>query len=275
MSYEYVRLGDIRYSQDSIGNTFRDGRSLNTLVRQLRQGVVSLDEVPTIRVYRTRKGNLQSHDHRRLWCFNKVFPANTYVEVIITDEHVPDKKYCGFPGKSAIDVRGGYDDEFECPSCNKTFGSAHALQQHKNSFSCGPECRICDRSFRSWQALDQHRNSGSCGVKGGMECPICGRDNFKSGHGVVQHVESGRCPHCPGGRDEAASLIYNFTKKNAPTLLAPMIEDIQIGGGRSNYVPDGAYSCHQCGRIFNKMSQLMQHSRDKHGQAEVRLRLGY
>mmetsp|Transcript_5698 Transcript_5698/g.18327 ORF Transcript_5698/g.18327 Transcript_5698/m.18327 type:complete len:90 (+) Transcript_5698:38-307(+) len=87
------------------------------------------------------------------------------------------------------------------------------------------------------------------------------------------HVESGSCPGCPGA-DNARNQIYNFARGHTATrsLLTPMLMDRP---GQSLDVTDMAYQCNRCRKTFRQMSQLMQHTSDKHGQEPPRLALGY
>ncbi len=60
----------IRFSQDSIRGTFRDGRSVQDLVDGLRSGRIKPGDVPPIRVVE-RNGQLISIDNRRLAAFRE------------------------------------------------------------------------------------------------------------------------------------------------------------------------------------------------------------
>ena len=58
----------IRFTQDSIKSTFRDGRSIKDLVSGLKSGKISPNDVPAIRVFQ-RNGRTYSLDNRRLKAF--------------------------------------------------------------------------------------------------------------------------------------------------------------------------------------------------------------
>jgi filamentous hemagglutinin len=67
----YVRSERIRFTQDSIKSTFKDGRSVQGLIDDLKAGRVTGDDVPPIRVFE-RNGELYSLDNRRLYAFQEV-----------------------------------------------------------------------------------------------------------------------------------------------------------------------------------------------------------
>jgi hypothetical protein len=74
-----------------------------------------------------------------------------------------------------------------CQSCDRYFGSQHALQQHLNSPAHIFECDECDRSFGSQQALNQHLNSPARAQV--YECDDCDR-SFSSQQSLNQHLNS-------------------------------------------------------------------------------------
>ncbi|MFH9712871.1 RHS repeat-associated core domain-containing protein [Streptomyces luteogriseus] len=60
----------IRYTQDSIKGSYKDGRSLDETVAQLRSGEKRAEDIAPIRVFE-RDGNLYSLDNRRLYAFKE------------------------------------------------------------------------------------------------------------------------------------------------------------------------------------------------------------
>lgn len=96
-----------------------------------------------------------------------------------------------------------------------------------------------------------------------ISCPVCGETRFRSGANAVQHVESGFCSGCTG-KDNARQQIYNYASNRHETrgLLShhPMLEN----GSSSNNVPDLAYQCPECHKMYRNLSQLMQHQDQKH-----------
>ena len=61
----------VRYSQDSIRATFKDGTTIDRLVAGLRSGEINPGDIPSIRVLE-RDGALFTLDNRRLWVFQQV-----------------------------------------------------------------------------------------------------------------------------------------------------------------------------------------------------------
>jgi len=70
---------DIRFTQDSISSTFRDGSSIDDLIEGLKNGTISADEIPTIRVFEM-DGKIYSLDNRRLYAFKKAGVRRINVE---------------------------------------------------------------------------------------------------------------------------------------------------------------------------------------------------
>lgn len=105
-----------------------------------------------------------------------------------------------------------------------------------------------------------------------FSCPLCGLNRFLSAGGAAQHVESGRCPHCPGA-ENARNQIYNFVSSHPKSkgLLNPMLTNGYGGQGSTN---SDWYRCNHCERTFPQLSSLLSHKADKHGQAP-RLALGW
>lgn len=58
----------VRFTQDSIGDTFSDGGSISTCADKLKSGAQTFKGLPVIRVFLSPSGNYVSLDNRRLWC---------------------------------------------------------------------------------------------------------------------------------------------------------------------------------------------------------------
>ena len=73
-----VRLHDVRFTQGSVADKFRDGRSLYQTTGELRSGAARVEDFPRIRVVvaagPTGQRLLYTLDNRRLDCFQKAFP---------------------------------------------------------------------------------------------------------------------------------------------------------------------------------------------------------
>jgi RHS repeat-associated protein len=75
----------IRFTQDSIGAKFKDGTSVDDLIRDLKSGKVKPEDVPPIRVFThtgpdgvLKKGEVYSLDNRRLHAFQQAgIPVRT------------------------------------------------------------------------------------------------------------------------------------------------------------------------------------------------------
>lgn len=81
----YANPKDIRFTQDSVSNTFKDGQTLQSTIDGLKSGEISPDDLPPIRVFE-KDGAVYSLDNRRLLAASeagipiKVVPA-TLAEV--------------------------------------------------------------------------------------------------------------------------------------------------------------------------------------------------
>jgi hypothetical protein len=98
----------IRFSQDSIKNTFRDGRSIQDLVDGLKSGHIKPEDVPAIRVVE-RNGQLVSIDNRRLAAFREAgVPIRTRPATAqeIAQAQRQGKISAGLSGNDTIRIRG-------------------------------------------------------------------------------------------------------------------------------------------------------------------------
>eukprot|EP00933_Yihiella_yeosuensis_P043025 TRINITY_DN37730_c0_g1_i1.p1 TRINITY_DN37730_c0_g1~~TRINITY_DN37730_c0_g1_i1.p1 ORF type:complete len:389 (+),score=48.22 TRINITY_DN37730_c0_g1_i1:134-1300(+) len=104
------------------------------------------------------------------------------------------------------------------------------------------------------------------------KCVACGLQRFTSASGAVEHLESGRCPHCPGS-ENARNHIYGFVSKHdeGRKLLNRMLTD---GNGGSGDMNSKLYACTSCNKTFPKFSSLMNHMQAKH-ERTPRLQIGY
>jgi RHS repeat-associated protein len=67
---EFINPATVRFSQDSISATFKDGSKVNELAQALRSGATKADQIPAIRLVE-RDGKLYSLDNRRLEAFRR------------------------------------------------------------------------------------------------------------------------------------------------------------------------------------------------------------
>jgi len=98
----------IRFSQDSIKGTFRDGRSVQDLVAGLKNGSIKPGDVPAIRTIE-RNGQLISIDNRRLSAFREAgVPIRTRPATAqeILQAQKQGKFSSGASGSNTIRIRG-------------------------------------------------------------------------------------------------------------------------------------------------------------------------
>ena len=81
----YLRLDDILFSQDSIGQRFGDGGSVGGLARRLRRDNGYVHNVRPIRVVKYR-GEYVSLDNRRLYAMNEGLRENFNVCVEVCND---------------------------------------------------------------------------------------------------------------------------------------------------------------------------------------------
>lgn len=101
---------DIRYTQDSISPYFQDHRTVDDLIKGLKNGTISPDDVPAINVYK-KNGIIYSLDNRRLYAFKKAGMSRINVKWVNTKDpkvakEIGDKFTTITQGLSII-VRGG------------------------------------------------------------------------------------------------------------------------------------------------------------------------
>lgn len=67
---DFISPGDVRFSQDSISGTFKDGRTIDELADELKSGGILPEDVPPIRLVE-RDGQWFTLDNRRLEAFRR------------------------------------------------------------------------------------------------------------------------------------------------------------------------------------------------------------
>jgi RHS repeat-associated protein len=80
----------IRYTQDSIKNSYKDGQSLDATIAQLRSGATAAEDIPPIRVFE-RYGKIYSLDNRRLYAFKQAGVPVRFVKA--TPRQVEDESW--------------------------------------------------------------------------------------------------------------------------------------------------------------------------------------
>jgi hypothetical protein len=98
----------VRFSQDSIGKTFSDGKKIQDVAVSLKSGTTKPADLPAIRVFKSAQGRLVTLDNRRLWCCKT---AGTQIKCAwASDEAIKAEGFKftsgkGHEGKTTITVR--------------------------------------------------------------------------------------------------------------------------------------------------------------------------
>jgi len=77
-----VPLHAVRFSQNSVAKKFKDGCSVDDIVRQLREGILRVEDLKTIRIVK-HLNVLWTLDNRRLSCMKRAFPERTWPDKLI------------------------------------------------------------------------------------------------------------------------------------------------------------------------------------------------
>lgn len=130
-------------------------------------------------------------------------------------------------------------------------------------------CSQCSRNFNNQNQLNMHMQVHR---PRNVACPVCGDTRFRSPANAVQHVESGYCTGCKG-QDNARQQIYQFAQRKGGMQQYMDLTPLLTYGGGNNAIPDLPYKCPHCvNKSFRHLSQLMQHSDQKHNNTRM---LGY
>eukprot|EP00929_Paragymnodinium_shiwhaense_P105887 TRINITY_DN7094_c0_g1_i1.p1 TRINITY_DN7094_c0_g1~~TRINITY_DN7094_c0_g1_i1.p1 ORF type:complete len:471 (-),score=68.24 TRINITY_DN7094_c0_g1_i1:650-2062(-) len=103
----YVRPLEVRFSQQTISPTFRDGKSLEETQSAIANGTMQKRDIPPIRVFKTRGGNLYSHDNRRLAMYKNLESNGKVgkIKIELTDQRVPKWKWSTLNRGTAVRLR--------------------------------------------------------------------------------------------------------------------------------------------------------------------------
>ncbi|KAH6982619.1 hypothetical protein EDB80DRAFT_736102 [Ilyonectria destructans] len=137
-------------------------------------------------------------------------------------------------------------DAHRCGSCSRVFGSAAALQQHVDSGIHQPsrvECVVCNRRFGSVQALNQHNSASHLSY----QCDECSR-SFGTADGLTQHRnsrhENRRCDDCEVIFDSVSDYIGHVCAYQPESWPEPSVEE---------------YRCHGCDTVFSSLLLFQMH----------------
>lgn len=100
-----IDASEIRFTQDSIGSTFRDGNTVQSTIEGLREGTIQPSDFPPIRVFEV-EGELFTLDNRRLYVFQQAgLPIDTVAAT--RDQIINDSfKFTTRNSGTSIRVRG-------------------------------------------------------------------------------------------------------------------------------------------------------------------------
>ncbi|KAK1456479.1 hypothetical protein CMEL01_16383 [Colletotrichum melonis] len=165
-----------------------------------------------------------------------------------------------------------------CVTCNRSFGSEEALQQHMSDspiHSPSYDCDICDRSFGNDEALQQHLRDSPV-HKPSYDCSTCDR-SFGNDEALEQHLRdspvhkpSYDCDTCKRsfGDDEA---LQQHRRDSPVHRLSYDCESCNRSFGdeealqqhlRDSPAHRPFYDCDTCNRSFSTEEALQQHLRD-------------
>ena len=77
---------DIRYTQNSISSRFGDERLVDDMIKGLKNGSITPDDVPAIRIFKGDDGYVYSLDNRRLYAFKKAGMREINAELVDTTD---------------------------------------------------------------------------------------------------------------------------------------------------------------------------------------------
>ncbi|EJP61119.1 zinc finger protein [Beauveria bassiana ARSEF 2860] len=192
-----------------------------------------------------------------------------------------------------MDATGHYPPDFECDTCDRYFGSQHAVDQHmtdlghwaesseadepdyecddcnasfydeedlrdhdvKEHFYCDP----CDRYFQCWGNINQHLHS-KIHRNSSIRCFFC-KTEHGTATGLVHHLEGGFCSKAPLSRD----TLYEAVRRRDPNGI--ISKKLLTWTGSTSYEATekasnsavDAYQCYLCARLFGKLASLNQH----------------
>jgi hypothetical protein len=100
-----LKANEVRFTQNSIKSTFKNGDSVDALIQGLKSGNVSANDIPAIRIFE-KDGIFYSLDNRRLYAFKQAGIEN-FRSVWATAEEIANEawKFTTKNGGTSIIVR--------------------------------------------------------------------------------------------------------------------------------------------------------------------------
>ncbi|KAK8149295.1 hypothetical protein G3M48_007544 [Beauveria asiatica] len=141
------------------------------------------------------------------------------------------------------------EPDYECDDCNASFDDEEGLRDHevKEHFYCDP----CDRYFQSWSNINQHLHS-KIHRNSSIRCFFC-KTEHGTATGLVHHLEGGFCSKAPLSRD----TLYEAVRRRDPDGI--ISKKLLTWTGSTSYEATekawnsavDAYQCYLCARPFD------------------------
>ena len=184
-----IPLEDIRYCQDSCGQTFRDGKSLESTVKQLRRGEIT---VATLGVRVVEFGSTYfALDNRRLRCAKLAFPPAQSVPVLLADLSVPS-------------IKKEWDLKFTAGKRILMHEDARRVDAHNAERPCHPEAKSQQLPQRKLMPEVATATPGVSDSTAGQSwtCSRCSQSFPRRFFSAAQlkKKEARRCRHCVGAK---------------------------------------------------------------------------
>jgi len=124
-----VPLHSVRFTQDSIRETFKDGKTLDQTIEALRNGTLRLEDLPAIQVVK-RDDIYWSLNNRRLHCMRSAFP-NRDKTIRVRLESLDDPS-----------IRADFSRRLTTKTSGKSIVVFHPIRRTRRTW-IAPECLPC------------------------------------------------------------------------------------------------------------------------------------
>ncbi|XP_074654679.1 uncharacterized protein LOC141908493 [Tubulanus polymorphus] len=180
--------------------------------------------------------------------------------------------------KSELEVSG--TGNYECVKCNKMFSTPHGLEVHVRRSHSGKRpfaCDICNKTFGHAVSLSQHRAVHS--QEKSFQCKQCGK-TFKRSSTLSTHLlihsdtRPYPCQYC-GKRFHQKSDMKKHTYIHTGEKPHKCIQCGKAFSQSSNLITHSRkhtgfkpFACQQCGRAFQRKVDLRRHVETQHAVEE-------